>query len=120
MEHSVHDPESLVSVHGPCVNSHLFEILYDVRLYSFEAGFRVFKGTAFYAESQILAFHKSVVSLRELIFEERLVFAGYFRESVVSFGDADAVRQAVPGSRHIHEGKLETDRGIEIVEKIAP
>ena len=113
-------PKSFLSVQRFHRSTQTFEVVDDVRLDSFQPGPGGFNAVRLNAEGEKLGFRQTVAALRHLVFQHGGVFDSAFVVRVSPQGNGDALFKSLRSGSQVHEGELEVDGRIEIIEEVAP
>lgn len=120
MEHPVQEPQPLFAVHRLGFHAKALEVVENVRFNTLQPGLCRFQVVRFNAKGEVFGFHQAVVTSGKLVLEHFRVLGADTVKGVAFCGDRNTPGGAFSVSRQIYKGKLESDRRIEVVEKIAP
>ena len=120
MEHTVHQGKAFLAIHRRCGYAQPLEIVQDIRLDTVQTRLCRFDMGSFHAEGQILGLDKAVVATGKLVAEHLCIFLSNIVEIIALGRNDDALAVGILIGRHVHEGKLELDGAIEIVQEVTP
>ena len=120
MENAVHQLQARLAVHGFRHNAQPLEIVQQINLDALQAGLGGLDVVGVNAEGDELGFRQTVIAFGQLILKHIDVFQPNIIETVVPQGNHDGLLKGLSVGGQVQEGKLKTDTGVKIVEKIAP
>ena len=120
MENGMQKPQAFFSVQRFRRSAQTFEVVDDVRLDSFQPGSGGFNAVRLNVEGEKLGFRQTVAALRHLVFQHGGVFDPAFVVRVSPQGNGDALFKSFRSGSQVHEGELEVDGRIEVVQELAP
>ena len=112
------NPEPLLSVQHLGADAQPFEVVEDVRFNAFQPGLCRADVVGIDTEGEILGFHNAAVALCLLLLDD------FGQLPLDAFKlirtQRDCPGKGFPQGGQIHEGKLEFDGAVEIIEEVAP
>ena len=120
VEHGVHQPKSVLTIHRCCDNTQATEIVEQVIFDMGKSRFCLSHGVGFDTECQELGLCQTVVALGQLLFQHLTVLGTNRIETVLAERDTDTFFKTLRIGTHVHKGQLEVDGTIEEVQETAP
>ena len=116
----MHQLEPVVPIQRLRLHTKTLEVVKDVDLNTFQPRLRGFQIVCLHAESNEFGFDKPVIAACKLRLQHLCVLRAELIERIRFRRDSDGLRIAVLVGSEIHEGKLEMDGAVKVIEEIAP